>query len=282
MDLPDKYELRIMPTVFGAAGGPRQAPKDSGFEHLPTSVTRYIVAFLGSEEQVRQLIPAGLELRGEPVVQVQFASLEDIPWLAGRSYNILSVLVPARFTSEDGTTVDGLFQPVLWENLGDSIITGREQLGHPKLYAQLPDPRHSGIETSISASWDGFTFGELELSCEDEGTDTRLVDEMTALVGAGLIGHKYIPRTGVWSEADADYFTLTPSPGASNLREPQPAPVVRTGTGSVRFNAPQWKDMPTQYHIVQKLAALDQVSARGALIMEGLTYADAYDQQILR
>jgi len=281
MDLPDKYELRIMPTVFGAAGGPRQAPKDPSFKHLPTKVTRYIVAFLGREEQVRQLIPNGLDLRGEPVVQVQFTCLKDIPWLAGRGYNILSVLFPVRFTSEDGTNVDGLFQSVLWENLGDSIITGREQLGHAKLYAQLPDPKESGNRTSISASWDGFTFSQLELTC-DEVPDTRLIDEVTEMAGSGLIGHKYIPRTGVWDQSDADYFTLTPIPGASNLRDPQPAPVVRSGRGSVQFNRAEWKDMPTQCHIVQKLADLDQVSPLDALVVEGLTYADAYDQRILR
>ncbi len=281
MDLPGNYELRIMPTVFGAAGGPRQAPGEAGFVHGPTRITRYLVAFLGREEQVRQLIPTGLELRGDPVVQVHYSCLRDIPWLAGRGYNILAVLFPVRFTSQDGTTVDGLFQAVLWENLGDSIITGREQLGHAKLYAQLPDPREVGGSTSISASWDGFTFAELELSCHDV-PDADFLEGMTAMAGAGLIGHKYIPRTGAWDVPDADYLTLTPLPGASNLRDPQPAPVVRGGEGSVQFHAPGWQDMPTQYHIVQKLAGLDQVSPLGAMVVEGLTYADAHDQRILR
>lgn len=281
MDLPTTHILRIMPTVFGPAGGPRQAPGDPAFHHHATRVTQYIVAFLGKEDQVRQLIPEGLDLRGEPVVQVQFNCLRNIPWLAGRGYNILSVLFPVRFTSHTGTSVDGLFQAVLWENLGDSIITGREQLGHAKLYAQLPEPQQRGARTSISASWDGFVFSELELSCEHVA-DPRHVDEMTASAGAGLIGHKYIPTTGTWDESDADYFTLTPIPGASNLADPQPAPMVRTGEGSVRFHSPQWSDMPTQCHIVQKLAGLDQVAPVSATVVEGITYVDAYDQQILR
>ena len=281
MDLPNTYELRTMPTVFGPAGGPRQAVEDPAFKHHPTRVTQYIVAFLGDENQVRQLIPAGLGLRGAPVVQVQFNCLRDIPWLAGRGYNILSVLLPVRFTSETGAAVDGLFQSVLWENLGDSIITGREQLGHAKLYAQLPDPKQRDNKISISASWDGFTFSELELSCEHVADQTQ-VAEMAAIAGAGLIGHKYIPRTGVWDESDADYLTMTPIPGASNLLDPQPAPTVRMGEGSVRFNSPQWREMPTQCHIVQKLAALDQVAPMGAMVVETLTYVDAFDQLILR
>lgn len=115
---------------------------------------------------------------------MQFNCLRDIPWLAGRGYNILSVLLPVRFASESGTSVDGLFQAVLWENLGDSIITGREQLGHAKLYAQLPDPEQHDHRTAFSASWDGFTFSELELSCE-QVADLRQVEEMKTVAVRG-------------------------------------------------------------------------------------------------
>ena len=54
-----------------------------------------------------------------------------------------------------------------------------------------------------------------------------------------------------------------------------------SGSGGIRFNRPEWQDMPTQYHIVQKLAALEQVAPLDAVVMHGTTYADAYDQRIL-
>jgi hypothetical protein len=273
-------KILAMPTSFGPAGGPRQAPDHADFRHGPTKFTRYVAGFLGREDQVRTLVPAGLALRGAPVVQVQFFSLEDIPWLAGRGYNILSVIVAVRHVSAGGETVDGQYQAVLWENLGDPIVTGREQLGHPKLYAQLPRPRHWGGKTAIRASWEDFTFAEMDLLCDTEPSP-GLLSNIRESAGAGLVGHKYIPRTGSWHEADADYFTLTPLPGESNLRDPQPMPAIKSGTGRIRFNRPDWQDMPTQYHIVQKLAALEQLEPTPAVVMQGTTYADAYDQRIL-
>ena len=54
--------------------------------------------------------------------------MKEIAWLAGRGYNTLGVSFPATFTGEEDE-VTGNFLTVLWENLTDPIITGREELG---------------------------------------------------------------------------------------------------------------------------------------------------------
>jgi hypothetical protein len=273
-------KISIMPTCFGPAGGPRQAPDDADYRDGPIKFTRYIVRVLCSADQLSALLPKGLALRGEPMAQFHFFCLRDIPWLAGRGYNILSLMIPVHHAGETGDAVDGVFCAVMWENMGDPIITGREQLGHPKLYAQLPDPRHWDGNTFLRASWDGFTFAELELSCPAEA-QAEILSEFNESVGAGIIAHKYVPRSGQWDVPDADYLTLSPFAGGSNQRDPQPPPTVRTGAGQIRFNVPQWQDMPTQYHIIQKLAALDQREPLDALVMEGTTYLDFFHQTIL-
>lgn len=280
MTNPNRSTIPIMPTTFGVAGGPRQAPQSADFRPGPLTFTRYVVRFLGREDQVAGLLPRGLRVRGEPIVQFQFFSFTDVPWLAGRGYNLLSMLIPVSHASSDGTTVEGLYQAVMWENLGDPIITGREQLGHPKLYAQLPPPRSWGGRTEIRASWDDFVFTEIDLSCDAE-PEQHTITEIVSFGGAGIISHKYIPRSGQWGEADADYLTLSPFPGESNLCDPQPAPSIRAGTGSIRFNVPRWQDMPTQHHIVERLAALEQREPRGAFVLHGRMHIDFYDQQIL-
>lgn len=269
--------MRIMPTTFGLAGGPRQAPADEDFEAGPLSFTRYIMRFMAREDQLSQLLPSGLELRGEPMAQFHFFCLREIHWLAGRGYNILSLMIPV---THAGGRVDGLFCAVMWENMGDPIITGREQLGHPKLYAQLDEPRIWKDRTHLRASWEGFTFAEMDISCSKEASQD-LVSEFTDSVGTGIIAHKYVPRSGRWDTADADYLTLSPIPGVSNERDPQPAPVVHVGSGRIVFRTPTWQDMPTQYHIITRLAALEQVSPLDALVMTGKTYLDFHDQQIL-
>jgi len=280
MNSPFTHKISIMPTTFGIAGGPRQAPDDADYRDGPIRFTRYVVRFLTSAEQLSAILPTGLALRGEPMAQFHYFCLRDIPWLAGRGYNILSLMIPVTHTGMAGEAVDGVFTAVMWENLGDPIITGREQLGHPKLYAQLPDPRRWNGDTHIRASWQDFTFAEMDLAC-DSPAEPGLAAELAASVGAGIICHKYIPRSGQWDVADADYLTLSPVPGTSNSRDPQPPPSIRTGTGSIRFNVPAWQDMPTQYHIVAQLAALEQRTQLDALVMEGTTYLDFHDQRIL-
>ncbi len=271
--------VRIMPTTFGPAGGPRQAPGHPDYRPGPIKFTRHIVRFLAQRDQLGALLPAGLTLRGEPMAQFHFFCLREIPWLAGRGYNLLSLMIPVLHSGRGGE-VAGVYQAVMWENLGDPIITGREQLGHPKLYAHLPDPRRWKDETHIRASWEDFTFAQIQLSCTAPA-DPSAITEMTESVGAGIISHKYIPKSGRWDEADADYLTLSPVPGGSNRRDPQPAPSVKIGTGSISFNEPEWQDMPTQYHIVRKLASLEQRAPLDALVMEGTTYLDFHDQRIL-
>lgn len=277
MTSPSSPYIRIMPTTFGVAGGPRQAPDHEDFRPGPIKFTRYITRFLSRADQLSALLPEGLALRGDPMAQFHFFCLREIPWLAGRGYNILSLMIPV---AHAGAGVDGVYCAVMWENMGDPIITGREQLGHPKLAAQLPDPRHWNGETHIRASWEHFTFAEMDLSCQDDAAPD-IVSDFSASAGAGIIAHKYIPRSGQWDVADADYLTLSPAAGISNQRDPQPAPTVRSGTGRIRFNLPEWQDMPTQFHIVRKLAALEQSEWLDALVMEGTTYLDFYDQTIL-
>jgi hypothetical protein len=280
MTSTSSHKISIMPTAFGNAGGPRQAPDHEDFRQGPIKFTRYVVRFLSRADQLGALLPQGLSLRGKPMVQFHYFCLREIPWLAGRGYNILSLMIPVIHSGSNGEIVEGVYTAVMWENMGDPIITGREQLGHPKLYAQLPDPRQWNDKTHIRASWEDFTFAEMQLSC-DMIADSNLAAEISSSVGSGIICHKYIPRSGQWDKADADYLTLSPVPGASNQRDPQPPPTIRSGAGTIKFNVPQWQDMPTQYHIVQKLADLEQCAALDAFVMEGTTYLDFYDQRIL-
>jgi len=78
--------------------------------------------------------------------------MKEIEWLAGRGYNILGVTFPAVFKGKEDTA-RGPFLTVLWENLADPIITGREELGFSKIYCELPEPRISRGEAHAVAGW---------------------------------------------------------------------------------------------------------------------------------
>ena len=274
-----------MPTHFGPCCGPRQTPEGGRFiTRGATEVTRFTVNYLTNTAQVERILPPGLTLNGDPVVAVEFAYLKNIAWLAGRGYNTLGVRIPVIYKGET-ETVEGSFLAVLWENLADPIIVGREQLGYPKIYAEMPEVIMDGNKMRCSASWLGFKFADLEFTPEVTLPPEQVMKLMKGRpVGDGLIMSKYMPRTGGdWNEADASYFTMTPFPARAHIELPAdtPAPVMTMGEGSFKFHPAEWEDMPTQYHIVNGLAGMEVLENRGASMMKLYTNDDLLDQRIL-
>ena len=59
----------------------------------------------------------------------------NVTWLAGRAYHMFGVSVPVRHTSSNGTRTEGPFDFVLWENMTECILAGREYSGVSKIKA---------------------------------------------------------------------------------------------------------------------------------------------------
>ena len=284
--------MYMMPTHFGPAPGPRQGPDGRGFDCRDTPrATSYSVSFLTRAEQLDTLLPAGFRLAGEPVVTITVSCLTEIEWLAGRGYNTLGVSFPAEYAGRRDRA-RGPFLAVLWENLADPILTGREQLGFSKIYCGIPPPVVLKGETRCTAEWLGFTFMDMYLTDMEtvpaaivrkaaEGKAPVEKDEdgaagrhHTALTGT--LHYRYIPRTGEWGRADAEYAVLTPSAAPNRKVMAQ-----WNGKGRVRFHRAAWQDLPTQYHIVNAFEELEQVAFRGASILETVGGKDLSDQRIL-
>ena len=153
-----------MPTHFGPLMGPRQGPDGRKFECKDNPKnTSVSVSFLSNAEQLKALLPDCFELGGEPVVTVYANYMKEIEWLAGRGYNILGVSFPAVFKGARDH-VRGPFLSVLWENLCDPIITGREELGFSKIYCEMPEPRITSSEAQAVAGWLGFNFLDISVT----------------------------------------------------------------------------------------------------------------------
>src|SRR6266487_4701533 len=105
----------------------------------------------------------------------------------------------------------GKFLAVIWENLADPIITGRCEIGHPKLYAEIAEPRRWNGAQICGAGWMGFRFLELEVS---QLHDTE--QDRQGAVSDGTLMLKYTPRTGAWGETDLCQVTLTPAGDPDN------------------------------------------------------------------
>jgi len=237
-------KMKRMPVVFGPTPGPRQAPEGVKYnpELCPLRTTVF-ARFEADATRLKAIIPDGFELSGVPSVIFEFTYLTEIDWLAGRGYNILAVKIPVKYRSND-VSVEGLFQPVIWENMADPIISGREELGYSKIFAELPPIKSFGGRITCDALWDGFRFLRLTLSDVQE-------TPIQASAPVPLFHQKYIPTTQDWGVADADYITVN-----RNLDSPTKVLSQFRGHAELRFNVPDWEDMPTQYHIVQGLASL--------------------------
>ena len=266
-----------MPTHFGPSSGPRQGPDGRRFENIDTPKTTTIaVSFLTNPDQLEALLPKNFELSGEPVVTVAGLYITEIEWLAGRGYNIIAITLPASVNGETDH-VTGDFMPVLWENLTDPIITGREELGFPKIYCELPEPTVLGDERHAIASWQGFKWLDLKVNNLHAQSAEELAALGTQSGSDGLLFYKYMPKTGDWGTADVAYPCLSPADSPNRVVKER-----WSGEGTVEFHKARWEDMPTQYNIVNTLYDLEIREYRGASVTKKVGAKDYRDQRILR
>ena len=266
-----------MPTHFGPRTGPRQGPEGRKFECIDNPrATSLSVSFLSDAAQLEAMLPPGFSLDGEPVVTVSASYMTEIEWLAGRGYNTLGLSFPARFDGKEDH-VRGSLLTVLWENLTDPILTGREEIGFSKIYCELPTPTTLRGEHHVIASWLGFKFLDLHLR-DLQAQSQDAIESMLAKPGNdGTLHYKYMPRTGDWGAADVSYAVLTPAatPNRKVLE-------WHIGAGELKFHHARWEDMPTQYNIVNTFADLEIREYRGASLTKTVGGKDLSDQRVLR
>lgn len=253
---PDPRSSYMMPAHFG----PRHmGPKSSGWYH---DVTAIVVPYVTDREILAQYIPEPFSVAEEALLTVYYACNRNVDWLAGHGYNMIGVNAAVTYESNN-ETLEGTYALVIWENLTDPILTGRELQGIPKIYADIPDHSIIGDEWRCNASHFGHKI--LDLMITDVNPVAMELVEGLQAQNAGKdnpMGVRYIPALGGFG-TQINQPTLFPS--QNDLRE------VLTGTGSVTWNRLSWEQNPTQYHIVNALADLPVLEQRSALVTKGST-----------
>lgn len=265
-----------MPYGFGPSAGPRQGPGGERFDWTMTPCRRAAtVSFLTEAAALDRLLPPDFALIGEPVVTVEIQYYTQLEWLAGRGYNTLGIRFPVRFEGKRDR-VQGGFLAVLWENLTDPILSGRDELGFAKLYCELPPPRVFKGREHYFAEWLGHRFMDMDIG--DLTETSKAAPPLMGLSGPneGTLHYKYVPRTGAWGDDDVAYACLTPSTGSQ-----MQVTAAWKGQGRVAFHPTSWEQMPTQFQVVSSLAALPQLEQRGATLVETRGAKDLGDQRIL-
>lgn len=264
-----------MPAVFGPAPGPRQ--KADGTPWMPEETGTMncqwmTVSYLTRPAMLERLLPPGFALRGAPVVSVSLAFFDNLYWLAGRGYGIIYVDVPVRHAGKT-ETIAGAFCPVLWEGIPDAILTGREELGFSKLFADIPRLRVDVPrgEAGGEASWFGWKFFEIQL----HGLQETAGDKRLPGADGPALHFKYMPRTSIGGREGKDLAYVTssqPMPGAAGTASPikfEDSDFKKwKGSGAVRWHRSTFEQLPTTFHVVNGLADLEVVEYIGAELVE--------------
>ncbi len=254
------------PVSFGPAVGPRQHPEGRPWTKEETGTMRsdwMKLSYRTDPDKLEALLPPGFSLRAAPIVSISCARFENLYWLAGRSYGILSVDFPV--TYEGATeTIEGSFCPVIWEGQAEAITTGREELGFPKLFADIA-PIHWDKEkgtAACTASWMDFAFCDIELHAM--AADPNPTKTLPGAGGGPQLYYRYMPRLGPHASggAEAAYAATAAPVGASGLSAQNISfdefEFQRwTAQGSITWNRATFEQLPIQFKIVNGMADLD-------------------------
>lgn len=262
-----------MPVFFGPMSGPRQWPNGRTFDFTQTPKTRMVgIRMRTSAAQLQALLPPRFELRGDPIISVEIFYMTEIGWLAGRGYNMCDVKFEVTFHGDEGD-VNGTLVLVRWENLADPILSGREELGHNKLYCEIPELRVLDDSYSATMSWLATPFLDVRLANLQPPTTRSPMDPDHR----GMLSYKYIPRTGEWGTADIEYVTLSPP-----FRENVTVKSFKTGDGSFSFRKSTWEELPTLYPIVNAFAELENHGFEGGYLVESVGGSSVAQTHIVR
>jgi hypothetical protein len=189
-----------MPVSFGPFPGPRQTFDGRPREARHSTFTTASVKFKTSRTVLQNLFPSASFSFKSPgtVAHASFSqsTLNSMEWLGGGGYRHMGLYIHGvQYTCKDGTVLDGTYLPVLFESLTDPIVSGREELGMPKLYCTIDLFRRAG-SYRIQTGWQGATFGTISLEGlveEDPGADKGTTGGED---DDGIFAYKYVRAAG--------------------------------------------------------------------------------------
>ncbi len=246
----------VMPAHFG----PRYiGPGTSGWYH---DVTSMVIPFITDREKLAAYLPAPFEVAEEAVVTVTYACNKQIDWLAGHGYNLIAVTAAVIYKGEK-EELAGNFTLVIWENLTDPILAGRELQGIPKIFANIPEHTANDLVWHCSANHFGHKIVDMRITDLRAPTNEEIEANAAAQEGKdNPMAWRYMPALGGWGPGSGQFTTF---PSETTITEAQ------VGKGSIDWQTLTWEQNPTQFHIVNALAGLPVLEYLPAVVAKGST-----------
>lgn len=273
---PDMYWRQ--PVVFGPMPGPRQdfTGKNRVKPSLQSTFTTASVKIKTSRTLLENLLPNSNYSFISPgtVAYCSFSqtTLGKMDWLGKcGGYSHLGLYIHGiQYKKSNGEVLKGTYMPILFESLTDPIVSGREELGMPKLYSAI-DIAKVGKSYNLTIGWQGETWGRFNwtnLEDQDPNTDKGVIG---GEADAGILVHRYIPAVGREHKgvAEAEYPVFVPHAEDSKIIPSKVHRVRTTKDVSFEMDGLDWWRLPTLHHIVGRLAEIPVYEVVGAKVVEG-------------
>ena len=259
--------------------GPRQnhLGKSRAVASLQSTSVTTSITFKTSGTVLRNLFPNASYSFVSPETVVyaswKLTTLDKMDWLGGGGYSHFGLYIHGvQYKKRDGEIVRGTYLPVLFEDLADPILSGREELGYPKLYSAINIGRRDK-SLHMTIGWQGAHWGSLQLrdlndQVNDDGSESTL--------DPGILIHKHIPRTGFETkpEADADYTVVTSFAEDAQTVPSKMTRVQTSNKASFEVRETDWDMLPTLHHVVSRLAEVPIYEIVEAKVVESRGVAD--------
>ena len=197
----DQSKYYRMPLIMGPLFD-RENP-----QFVYTQVEVLALQYQTDSDAIQALLPDCYRPTEEPTVTVLFGYNDGLEFMAGGGYRIATVQVAARFDGERDQ-VEGDYILVMFEDQTWPIIGGREDLGVPKLYADISPVKmlsngHLRCEASL---WGHLLFGMDLAPLKKQNAVVRLAASKR-INARPWLAYKYIPSLD--GPPDADYPTIS-------------------------------------------------------------------------
>jgi len=199
-----------LPLAFGPMQSPRQDLLGRiQSPDLDATTKTHSIRFKTSATYLKNWFPTSAFSFASPgtVAEATFrcVELQNLKWLGRWGYNYWGLWIHGvKYTCRDGAELFGSFLPVLFENEADPIVTGREDLGMPKLFCDIDVGQEENGDTSIDCSWRRNSFVTMELGGLEERTGEPS-GPPSSITDDNLLLYRYIPAVGEPGKTDAEY-----------------------------------------------------------------------------
>lgn len=269
-----------MPVGWGPIQGPRQDYLGYEVSGDDAKVRIGSVRIKTSKAYAEHLLPNDnfrIDAPGD-YAYITFSNgwIDNIDWLGGHDYSHFDIYLDnVVYTGKKGNETKGRFLSLLLEGRTEPALSGREELGMPKVYTTLTENFDPESGYSVRASWEGATFLELKIKNVSKKQPVK-----PSSPPQGAMEWRCFPKPGVKGQVDVEYATYTPEPTGGS---PFLLSEYYEGEAEISFfkDVINPNDLPVHYLVAKKLSEIPIFGLEVGQVSVGTGMSDLSNHRVL-